>query len=335
MKVAVLSFAHERAATYAQLLYDRPDVDLVIADPDGSPDDPARGRDTARRLGSAYTGSWDEVFALRPDAVVVTSEVERRRELVERAAEAGAHVLCEHPPAADEADAEAMVTACQEAGVQLSLASPTCFGQAFAALRREIAGGEVLGRLTTIHGAYNKPRPARPHTAESGALAAAAPYLLDMVDAVLDGQPAEQVYAQANSVLSAEPGVDSAALVTVRYTDGTVVSIDCSWGPAESSPAAGGPTMNFIGDRASVEFTASPRLLGGFDRGTSRERWETREHDPYAVMLGEFIAAVRQGNGSGPDGSAGVRTLRIIQAARASVRTGRTVELAVPQTVLP
>ncbi|WP_210583640.1 Gfo/Idh/MocA family protein [Streptomyces sp. GESEQ-35] len=334
MKVAVLSFAHERAATYAQLLYDMPDVDLVIADPDGSPDDPARGRGTARRLGSAYAGSWDEVFALRPDAVIVTSEADRRRELVERAAEAGAHVLCEHPLAADEADAEAMVRACEKAGVQLSLASPTCFGPAFAAVRREIADGETLGRLTTIHGAYNRPRPARP-TAESGALAAAAPLLLDMVDAVLAGKPAEQVYAQANSVLSEEPGVESAALVTVRYTDGTVVSIDCSWGPADSSPAAAGPTMNFIGDRASVEFTASPRLLGGFDGGTSRERWETREDDPYAVMLREFIAAVRQGNGAGPDGTAGVRTLRIMQAARASVRTGRPVELAVPQTVLP
>lgn len=330
MKVAVLSFAHEHAATYARLLHDMPDVDLVIADPDGSPDDPARGRDTARRLGSAYADGWDELFALRPDAVVVTSETARRRELVERAAEAGAHVLCEHPLAADEADAQAMVRICADAGVQLRLASQTCFGPAFAAVRREITDGEVLGSLTTIHGAYNRPRPARSQAAESGALGTNAPVLLDMVDAVLGGTPAEQVYAQSNSVLSAVPGVESAALVTVRYTDGTVVSIDCSWGPADNEPAAGGPTMTFIGDRASVEFTASPRLLGGFDSATSRERWETRGDDPCAVMLGAFIAAVGQGSTAGPDGAAGARTLRIIQAARASVRTGRPVELAVP-----
>jgi predicted dehydrogenase len=323
MKVAVLSFAHERAATYARLLHDMPDMDLVLADPDGAPDDPARGRDTARRLGSAYADSWDELFALRPDAVVVTSETDRRRELVERAAAAGAHVLCEHPLAADEADALAMVRACENAGVRLSLASPTCFGPAFAAVRRQIESGEVLGGLTTIHGAYN-----RPQTAQGGALDANAPALLDMVDTVLGGIAAEQVYAQTNHILGTEPGIESAALVSVRYADGTVVSIDCSWGPAE-----GGPAMTFIGDRATAEFTASPRLIGGFDSATSRERWETRGDDPYAVMLGEFLAAARQGTGAGPDGATGVRTLRIIRAARASVRTGQPVEPAGPHTV--
>ena len=334
MKVAVLSFAHERAATYARLLHDMPDVELVVADPDGAPDDPARGSGTARRLGARYAAGWDELFALRPDAVVVTSEAGRRRELVERAAGVGAQVLCEHPSAADEADALAMVRVCEDAGVRLSIASPACFGPAFAAVRGQIAEGEVLGGLTAVHGAYNRPRPAGAEEARRGALGTNAPHLLDLVDAVLGGPPAEQVYAQSNSVLGAEPGVESAALVTVRYADGTVASLDCSWGPADHGPAVGGPAMTFIGERASIEFTASPRLLGGFDSATSRERWETRGDDPYAVMLGEFVAAVRQGGGAGPDGAAGVRTLRIVQAARASVRTGQPVELSVPRAAV-
>ncbi|MEU3735402.1 Gfo/Idh/MocA family oxidoreductase [Streptomyces sp. NPDC033538] len=335
MKVAVLSFAHERAATYARLLHDMPDVDLLVADPDGSPDDPARGRATAHRLGATYAADWDALFGLRPDAVVVTSEADLRRGLVERAAKAGAHVLCEFPPAADEVDAEAMVRVCEDAGVRLSIASPVCFGPAFTAVRREIAEGEVLGGLTTIHGAYNRPRPTGAQAARSGALGTNAPPLLDMVDAVLGGVDAEQVYAQSNSVLGAEPGMESAALVTVRYADGTVASVDCSWGSPESGQFAGGPVMTFIGNRASVEFNASPRLLGGFDSGVSGERWETRGDDPYAVMLGEFVAASRRGSGAGPDGAAAVRTLRVIRAARESVRTGRPVEVAVPQTVLP
>ncbi|MGV4988313.1 Gfo/Idh/MocA family protein [Streptomyces sp. NRAIS4] len=335
MKVAVLSFAHERAVTYARLLHDMPDVDLVVADPDGSPDDPARGSGTARRIGARYVDSWDEVFALRPDAVVVTGEAGRRRELVERAAGVGAQVLCEQALAADEEDARAMVRACEDAGVRLSMASPTCFGPAFAAVRKEIAEGAVLGGLTAVHGAYNAPYPAGAQARRSGALGTNAPHLLDMLDVVLGGIPAEQVYAQSNSILGAEPDVESAALVTVRYADGTVASLDCSWGPAEYGPAVGGPAMTFIGERASVEFTASPRLLGGFDRATSGERWETRGEDPYAVMLGEFIGAVRRGSGAGPDGAAGLRTLRIVQAARASMRIGQPVELAVPQTVRP
>jgi predicted dehydrogenase len=342
MKVAVLSFAHECAATYARLLRDMPGVDLVTADPDGSPGDPARGQAMARRLGASYAGGWDEVFALRPKAVVVTSEIARRRELVERAAEVGSQVLCQHPLATKEADAQAMMATCEDAGVQLTLASPACFSPAFTAARRAIADDGLVGRLTTIHGAYNSPGRVRSHPrsairepADGGALGANAAFLLDMVDAVLGGEPAEQVYAQSNSVLSGESGVESAALVTVRYLSGVVAAMDCSWSLSSNQPAGGGPTMTFVGDRASVEFNACPRLLGGFDSATASERWEAGGADLYSVMLSEFIAAVGNGHGVGPDGAAGVRTLRIIQAAYESVHTGQPVDLAVPLSARP
>ncbi len=327
MKVAVLSFAHERAATYARLLRDMPGVDLILADPDGAPGDPARGQAVAGELGVPYAGSWDEVFALRPEAVVVTSEVDRRRELVERAAEAGAHVLVEQPMAAKEADAQAMVRACEDAGVRLTLASPACFSPAFTAVREGIADGEALGRLTTVHGSYNSPRSGG--AGGGGALGANAAVLLDMVDAVLGGEPAQQVYAQSNSVLSGEPGVESAALVSVRYASGTVASIDCSWSLSAAQAARSGPAMTFIGEKASVEFNARPRLLGGFDAATGSERWESGGADLYAAMLGAFVAAAGKGAGAGPDGAAGLRTLRVIEAAYASVHSGQPVDLAV------
>ncbi|MFJ9030195.1 Gfo/Idh/MocA family protein [Streptomyces sp. NPDC102274] len=333
MKVAVLSFAHASAATYVRLLRAMPGVDVVTADPDGPPGDPARGQSMAERLGAPYGGGWDEVFALRPDAVVVTSEIARRRELVERAADVGAQVLCEHPLAPKETSAQAMVDACADAGVRLTLASPACFSPAFSAVRRAIADGDVVGELMTIHGTYHTPgRSATQEPADGGALAANAAFLLDMVDAVLGGEPAEQVYAQANSILGGEPGVESAALVSVRYSSGTVAAVDCSWSLSANRPEEGGPTMTFVGDRGSVELNATPRLLSGFDGATAGEWWETGGPDVNSVMLSEFIAAVGKGHGAGPDGAAGVRTLRIIQAAYESVHTGRPVDLAVPQT---
>jgi predicted dehydrogenase len=325
MKVAVLSFAHERAATYARLLSAMPGVELVVADPDGALDDPARGQVTSRRLGASYVDSWDEVFALGPDAVVVTSEVAGRRELVERAARAGAQVLCEHPLAATEADAQSMVDACAAAGVRLTLASPACFSVAFAAVRRTVADPDAVGSLTTVYGAYGRPDPAG-----GGALGAHAPYLLDLVDAVLGGEPAKQVYAQVNSVLGGQSESESAALVTVRYANGTVASIDCSRSLSPDQPGAGGPVMTFVGDRASVEFDACPRLLRGFDSATSGERWDTGGTELSAAMLDDFVAGIGNGGGAGPDGAAGVRALRIVEAAYESAQTGQPVDLAVP-----
>ncbi|MFL4901751.1 Gfo/Idh/MocA family protein [Streptomyces sp. MMS24-I2-30] len=329
MKVAVLSFAHASAATYVRLLRALPGVDVVTADPDGPPGDPARGRSMAERLGAPYAGGWDEVFALRPDAVVVTSEIARRRELVERAAGVGAQVLCEHPLAPKETDAQAMVDACADAGVRLTLASPSCFSPAFSAVCRAIADGDVVGELMTIHGAYHTTgRSATQEPADGGALAANAAVLLDMVDTVLGGEPAEQVYAQANSILDGGPGVESAAFVSVRYSSGTVAAVDCSWSLCDNRP--GGPTMTFVGDRGSLELNTTPRLLSGFESATVGEWWDTGGPDVNSVMLSEFIAAVGEGHGAGSDGAAGVRMLRIIQAAYESVHTGRPVDLAVP-----
>jgi predicted dehydrogenase len=315
MKVAVLSFAHERAVTYARLLHGMPGIDLVVADPDA----PFR----CQEFGVSSVSSWDEVFALQPEAVVVTSEIGRRRELVEQAAGIGARVLCEQPLATRETDAQAMVDACAAAGVRLTLASPARFSPAFAAVLHAVTGGDVIGRLTTMHGAYN-PRPSvTRQPGVSGALGANAPYLLDLVDAALGGEPAEQVYAQANSVLSGQPGVESAALVSVRYSSGVVAVVDCSWGLSADQPGAGGPIMTFVGDRASVEFDACPRLLGGFDVATASERWEAGGANLHAVMLDDFVG----GPGNGPDGAAGVRALRVIQAAYESLHIGQPVDL--------
>ncbi|MFJ8165197.1 Gfo/Idh/MocA family protein [Streptomyces sp. NPDC096136] len=329
MKVAVLSLAHERATTYARLLNGMPGVELVIADPDGAPDDPARGRAVARELAVPYADGWDEVFALRPDAVVVTSRLADRRELVERAAAAGAHVLCEQPLGATAQDALAMVRACEEAGVRLTPASPECSSPAFEAIREPLAAGTAIGRLTTVHGACNAPVADGP---EAGAvLAANAAALLALVDAVLGGQPAERVYAQSNGLLSGGRDVQSAALMTVRYADGTVASLDCSRGLAGNPAGAGGPALTFVGERGSVDFTARPRLIGGFDAATGAERREAGGDDLEARVLDAFLAGDGEGGARpGPDGAAGVRTLRIIEAAIESARTGRPVEPAAP-----
>ncbi|MGW0760233.1 Gfo/Idh/MocA family protein [Streptomyces sp. NPDC002814] len=337
MRVAVLSFAHVHAATYIGLLRDREDIELITADPDAPPDDPTRGRDLAERLGAVYVDTWDEVFALSPDAVVVTSENARHRHLVERAAAAGAHVLCEKPLATTEADARAMIDACARAGVGLMTAYPVRFSPAFVALRRALADG-LLGGLISVHGANNGSNPARsrpwfadPELAGGGALADHTVHLADLVDALLDGEQAAEVYAQANSILDdggPAPDVETAGLVTIRYPGGVVTAVDASWSHPPDHPTWGGLAMTCVGEKAIVEFDAFPPLLGGFDSATGRDRWEAGGADLDAAMLDEFLDAVRTGRRPSPDGESGLRTLRIVLAAYESLRTGQPVALS-------
>ena len=88
--------------------------------------------------------------------------------------------------------------------------------------------------------------------------------------------------------------------------------------------------MTLAGERATLEFNPCPRLLGGFDSALAADRCEPSGAGLDAAMLDEFLAAVRTGRQAGPDGAAGMRTLRIILAAYRSLRTGQPVPASVP-----
>lgn len=84
-------------------------------------------RDTlAKKYRVAATGAYDELERIiadaRVDAVYVAVPNTFHREMTERAARAGANVLCEKPMATSSTDCEAMIEACDDAGVKLMIA---------------------------------------------------------------------------------------------------------------------------------------------------------------------------------------------------------------------
>ncbi|TQK42431.1 putative dehydrogenase [Streptomyces sp. SLBN-118] len=338
MKIAVLSFAHVHATRYIQLLRDRSDVELITTDPDAPPGDPTRGKALADELGVTYRAGYEEAFAERPRAVIVTSENTRHRQLVEQGAAAGAHVLCEKPIATTEDDARAMINACEQAGVSLMTAYPVRFHPAFAALRRTLAEG-WLGSLLSVHGVNNSSAPgldrpwfADPALAGGGAVIDHTVHIADLLDVLLDGEQPTQVYAVANTLLAQggadEPKVESAGLLTLTYARGLVATIDCSWSHPSTHPTWGGLTLTCVGDRALAEFDAFPPLLDGYDTTQATSRWEHGTIDLDAAMLDSFLAAARTGQRAHPDGETGLRTLRTVLAAYESLRTGQPVATA-------
>jgi predicted dehydrogenase len=335
MKVALLSFAHVHAAAYIRLLRDRDDVELVVTDPDAEPGDPTRGKALADELGVTYRAGYEEALADRPQAVIITSENARHRELAELAAAAGAQILCEKPLATTEDDARAMIAACDQAGVSLMTAYPVRFHPAFAALRQALADGTV-GPLLSVHGVNNSRPPGLvrpwftdPALAGGGAVMDHTLHIADLLDVLLDGEQPTHVYAVANTHLSpdadeaVEPTVESAGLITLTYPSGLVATIDCSWSHPASHPTWGGLTLTCVSQRALTEFDAFPPLLTGYDTPRSTPRWEPSAIDLDAAMLDAFLTAARTGQRAHPDGQTGLRTLRTALAAYTSLRTGQ------------
>jgi predicted dehydrogenase len=325
VKIAVISFAHVHATAYLQLLAQREDVDVVGCDP-GHASTPGRGRQLAHESGAEYVETLEEVLAWGADAVVVAAENNQHRRYTEWAAEHGLHVLCEKPLATTVADARAMIDACQAGGVRLMVAYPARFAPAFVQLRAAVASGE-LGDIRAAHGSNPGKSPVGlrewfgdPEQSGGGAIMDHTVHLADLLDELFDGALPLEVYADANSLLFEDLAVESAGLVSVRYEGDRVATIECGWTQPQANPAWGGLDLTVIGDAAVVEFDAFPPSGAGYVDGAPTLLSSGPDLD--ALLLDEFIAAIRDDRTPQPDGWSALRSLAVVEAAYASWRTG-------------
>jgi|SRR5665647_2460378 len=336
LRIGLMSFAHVHAAGYARTLHAWPGVEVLCADPDGAagPADEVRGAAFAAELGVPYTEMYEELFAWQPDAVVVCSENTRHRPLVERAAEAGVHVLCEKPLATTAADAQAMIDVCERAGVFLMTAFPVRFAPSFEALRALVRSGElgeILGATGTNNGRLPSGRAwfTDPALSGGGAVVDHTVHVADLLDSLI-GQRAVRVRAVSNRILHGDnPKVsaESGGLVSITYAGGVVATIDCSWSQPAHAPTWGGVTLEIVGTNGTVRIDPYAARVGGFDENAGGEVWIPYGPNLDHLMLAAFLDGVRSGQAPQPDGHVALRTVQIIAAAQESVRIGQPVSL--------
>lgn len=333
MKIAVMSFAHTHALSYVRLLAGMPGIELRASDPDygDRPAGESGGATLAAELGVDYADSYEELLAWQPDAVVICSENTKHRDDVLRAAAAGAHVLCEKPLATTSEDAEAMVQACEEAGVNLMVAFPVRFSPAFLALKEQYDAG-LLGNIYGVSGTNNGKIPGErswftdPDLAGGGALTDHVVHIADMLDALFGGATATRVYATANDFFGGDPRVETGGLVSITYENGVSAVIDCSWSRPASYPVWGGLTLHLVTDAGLVDVNPFAQRVDGFSQDARNALWLGYGTNSDELMLAEFLTAIREGRRPQPDGQLGCRTVRIVEAAYRSVDTGGIVE---------
>jgi predicted dehydrogenase len=327
--VGVLSRAHVHADGYLSLLASMPDVDVLVADPDGP--DGADRRANSLPVAVTCLDNLSELLARGPDAVVITSETARHRELIELVAPTGAAILCEKPLATTAEDARAIARLVRAREIPFMIAYPV----RFMAVSRELiarARAGQLGALVAIRGANNGRLPtARPWFVEpalsgGGALFDHVVHVADLADA-LTGARAATVSAVTNRILSAgsSPSAETGGLVLITYDTGVVAAIDCSWSLPATAPSWGGLALNVTGTLGEASVDAfRPRV-----RGLAAEGGRAIEL-PYAAggdaaMLREFLAMARDRRPREPGLGVALRTLAIVLSAAESAGSGRTV----------
>lgn len=339
MRIGLMSFAHVHAASYARLLGAWPGVEVVATDPDhGRRPGETGGAAMAAELGVDYVEDYATLLATRPDGVIVCAENVEHRRLVELAAAAGAHVLCEKPIATTLADADAMTAACAAAGVELMIAHPVRFAPAFAGLREVVAAG-TLGEIVSIAGTNNGriPRGDRawfvdPAAAGGGALTDHLVHVLDLLDALWPDSRVTSVYAVANRLLHPDAAVETGGLAALRLELESAsgrrqvpVVIDASWSRPDSYATWGGLTLRVIGTGGITDLDPFALRVGGHLESAGNAAWIPYGPDLDSLLLASFLDVVAGSATASPDGAAGTRGLAVVLAAYASVASGQPV----------
>ena len=249
------------------------------------------------------------------------------------AAAAGVHVLCEKPLATTAEDAQAMIHACDQAGVVLMTAFPMRFSAPLVEVKSALDAGAV-GSLRAFNTTNQGQNPSHHRAwfvdkalAGGGAAMDHIVHLADILRWML-GSEVTEVYAQFNRILHAdEVDVETGGLVMLTFANGIFASIDCSWSRPRLFPTWGGLTMEIVGDGGVILTDPFRQNLTIHGNPARHMAWAYWGSDANQAMIDEFVAAVRSGRPPAVTGQDGLRATEIVLAAYRSAELGVPVKL--------
>lgn len=241
---------------------------------------------------------------------------------------AGRHVICEKPLTRTLYQARRVVEAAESASGLLMVGHVSRYEPDHRTARDLAVAGEIGQVRQVTHSTTTSV----PGWSQGGWLAdpeqSGGP-LLDQAVHSFDyagwmiGSPAVRVNCMASD---SPAGLATYALATVRYEDGSIAHVECSWAHPTSS-----------GFRLAVEVTGTDgritwsydHLMGGvLHRADGRsEWWDVLSDRGFVAELQAFVDAIRTGGPSPVPAAEAMESLRIALAAVESARTGRTIDL--------
>ena len=323
VRVGLLTAAHLHVGGYAAACKHHSEVELI-----GMWDDNlARGREFAEPKGIAFFDNLDDLLA-RVDAVVITSENMRHAELAVRAAEAGKHVLCEKPLAANEEHGKLILDAAKKAGIKLMTAFPCRFSPAFKLLKERIERDEI-GAIQAICATNRGRCPGgwfiEKDLSGGGAMIDHVVHVSDLLRDLLDEEPV-RVQAQTGTNVYGQDWEDT-AMLTIEFESGIFATLDSSWSRPNSYHTWGDVTLNVVGDKGVIELDMFGQSIQRYADGGVTHLSHGYGTDLDAAMVDDFVRAILDDREPTVTGFDGMQAARIALAGYRSVEVGQPVEL--------
>lgn len=304
--------------------------------------DPDHLRQKAAEWGipAAYTDLPSAMDACaQAEAVVLATPHHLHRQGAEEAAGAGKHVLVEKPMALTLADADAMIEACDQAGVQLMVAESARYHRTSLSMREALEAGrigEVLsGRINRItRGRHTYTYPGRRAWLADPAVCGGGIWMLNgihemSVARMLLGEPA-RIYAREVRSNGFQSQLEATVVALVSFAGGAQITMTVS---AELHGYKRFGDVALFGSDGTLFLGREPPVELVIHREDGVEKIECPEDaidgaaGAFVRQMKEFMAAITEKRRPLTCGRCERRTLRAILAGYESIRTGGPVDL--------
>lgn len=272
-------------------------------------------------------------------AVLVLTPANTHLDIVQRAAHAGKHVLVEKPLEIDLNRANALVEACDAAGVTLAVMLQHRLRDAALGLTALLATGE-LGPLVSAAASVRwwRPQsyydvPGRGSLARDGGgvLITQAIHTLDLLLSYT-GLPERVTGLARTSPVHRMEGEDSAAAL-LQFAGGAVAVLQATTAAYPGYPER--IELNFTQGTATLEagqaqvvFASGKTLALGIRQASGGGADPMAfEHTAHRAVLQDFVQAVQSGTAPAVTGRSALGVQQVIEAVMASSRSGSTVTL--------
>lgn len=281
--------------------------------------------------GATICTSYEELLS-QVDVVDICTPTPLHYDMVMQAAQAGKHIICEKPLARTYAKGQAMVKACQEAGVKLLVAHVVRFFPEYVQAKATVDRGEI-GQVAVIRLTRASFRPNTPwinDPAQSGGM------MMDLMIHDFDyaqwvGGDVESVFAK--NVHSKHPNAaGDYGLAILKHKNGALSHIEGGWAyPKPMFRTA----LEIAGSEGLIEHpadSATPLKTYWQKRADGNEPdiavpGSPLAEDPYTTQIKHFYEVLVNNIPMRVTPQEGLAAVQISLAAMQSAQTGRRVTL--------
>jgi predicted dehydrogenase len=277
------------------------------------------------------------------DVICIAAPNVTHAEATLAAAARGVHVVCEKPLARTLEECDAMVAACEDAGVLLLYAEQLCFAPRYVRVRELLDDG-AFGRVVQVQ---HRERHGGPHASwfydrarsGGGVLLDMGCHGVEVARWLLGKPPVVSVHARTGTFKHRDAGVEDHALLSLRFAGGELALIDASW----AAPGGIDERLEVLGTEGAVtaDLARGQSLLVYTDAGlayasekaTTTRGWSWVSHEEartwgWHAEFEHFVACVEGHAEPQETGRDGRAVLEVVLAAYRSAADGTEIALA-------